>query len=155
MLSSRSRNLCSLSAGAAVANLAPGRAIFRCSIIGAGRARAQGDADTSRVRWRRRPLLPGGKLDTQNRAAAVRIVEADGAAQSPDDLFDDAQPKTGAALLPRVGVIGLCKLLKDARLEFLGNTVAMVAHGDQNLAVTAFDRNHDFFTPRGEFDRVG
>src|SRR6185369_8907086 len=107
------------------------------------------------VRWRRCRLLPGGNLDAKDRAAAIRIVETDGAAQSLDDLFDDAQPKAGAALLTRVRVIGLRKLVKDSRLEFLGNAVAMVAHGDQDPATPAFDRNHDFLAPRGEFDRVG
>src|SRR4051794_27901369 len=155
MLSSRSRNRSSLSAGVAVADLAAGRATFPRPIIGVGWVRAHGDADTSGVRWRWCPLLPSGNLDAKDRAAAIRIVEANAAPQSLDDLFDDAQPKAGAALLTRVRVIGLGKLVKDSRLEFLGNAVAMVAHGDQDLATPAFGRNHDILAPRGEFDRVG
>src|SRR5260221_1298303 len=123
-------------------------AVSDLSATGAHRVRLQGG------RRRLNLLLPTGKLDMKDRAAAGRIIEAHLAAEARDDLLDDAQPEAGAALLPGVRGIGLRKLREDALLEILRNAVAVVSHGDTDGRAPVLDRDHDFFAPRREFDRV-
>ena len=55
------------------------------------------------------------------RAPASGIAEAYLAAQSFNDLLDDAETETGSAPLPGVGGVGLGEFLENMRFEFIGN----------------------------------
>ena len=90
----------------------------------------------------------------KDRAAAGRVIEADLPAEPRDDLLHNAEPKAGTALLPRVRGIGLREFLENARLEVLGNAVAVVSNGDKDRTAPPFDCDYDFFAPRRKFDRI-
>ena len=65
-------------------------------------------------------LLPSGQIDVEEGAAALRILEADRAAQPGDDLLDDAEPEPGAAFAARVGGVGLREFLEYVRRKSAG-----------------------------------
>src|SRR5262245_49906201 len=75
-----------------------------------------------------RRSLPGGQIDVENRAAAGSVFETHGAAKPGDDLLDDAQSETAAALVAGVAEIGLGKPFEDAGLELGRNSGAMIPH---------------------------
>ncbi len=85
-------------------------------------------------------LCPVGQFDKKLGTAAVGVRKTDGAAESRDDLARDAQPEAGATLLPRVGGLGLCEFLEDARPEILRDARAVIAHCDTHATVAVADR---------------
>lgn len=87
-------------------------------------------------------------------AAARRVVEPNFAAQSLNDLLDDAEAEAGASLLPGGGAVGLRELFEDMRLEVIGNTGAMIANRYANDVAIVLHCDQDFFACRREFDRV-
>src|ERR1700730_7895735 len=86
--------------------------------------------------------------------AARRVVEPNFAAQSLNDLLDDAEAEAGSSLLPGGGAVALRELFEDMRLEVNGNTGAMIAHRNANDVAIVLHCDQDFFACRREFDRV-
>src|SRR5687768_5083614 len=66
--------------------------------------------------------------EEEDRATSWRVFVADGAAHLLDQQLADRKSQSGAALAAAVGRIGLGETLKNARLEFLGNSGAAIAH---------------------------
>ena len=95
------------------------------------------------------------KLKMKNRAAARGVIETDFTAELRDNLLDHAEPKTEAALPARVRDIGPREPFEDARFEARRDAVAVIAHGDTDLAAAAADCNHNLAARRREFDRIG
>ena len=69
-------------------------------------------------------MFPGGQIDVKNSAATGRIIEMNVAAQTRDNLFDDAQAEPGPALPARIGGVGLREFFENARLELGRNAAA-------------------------------
>ena len=63
--------------------------------------------------------------------------------------------RAGAALLARIGGIGLGEFLENARLEFLRDAGPLVTHPDPDLLCPPLDADRDLAAHGRELDRVG
>jgi hypothetical protein len=79
-------------------------------------------------------------------SAAGRGLEIDLALKPFDDLLDNAQAQTRAALETRVGSVDLGEPLENAILECVGDARTVVANGNADRGVAIFD-NDDLSTP--------
>lgn len=77
------------------------------------------------------PLFPAWQRDVEDCATARRGFVTDLAVEPLDNLFDDAQAKTRAAPLARVGRVDLREFLKDAILEFVGDETEALSWNDR------------------------
>src|ERR1700685_2899706 len=91
----------------------------------------------------------------KDRAAIARVGKAHFATEPVDDLLDDAEAKSGTALLPVVSGIGLSKFLEDERLEVDWDTRTVVAHRNADDVGFLLDRHHHFTIRRRKLDGVG
>ena len=102
-------------------------------------------------------MCPVGQFDKKIGTDAVGIRKTDGAAESRDDLARDAQPEAGSALLPRVGGLGLCEFLEDARLEILRDARTVIAHPERQAIYAVgilLDGNLDLAAARRKLYRI-
>ena len=89
-----------------------------------------------------------GKLHMENCPAPWRVIKTHVAAQSSDDLLDNAQSEAGATLLARVRSVGLRELLENAGFEVFRNALAVIPHGDTDRVAAVFGCDKDFLAPR-------
>src|SRR6202011_3842873 len=69
-----------------------------------------------------------GQIHVKHGASAGRIEKINRAAEPGDDLLDDAQAKTGAALAARVGRVALREFLEHVRPKIGRDAGAVIAH---------------------------
>src|SRR5439155_19359524 len=90
------------------------------------------------------------QLDRERRPLPLALaLDLDRAAVQLDQVVDDREPETQAA-----PAVGLLEGLEDVRQELRLDPLALVADGDDGLAVDAREPQEDAAAPGGELDGV-
>src|SRR5207249_11402196 len=104
---------------------------------------------------RLRPRTDERQPDRERRPLPLALaLDLDRAAVQLDDVVDDREPETQAAVRARVRAVGLPEGLEDVRQELGRDPLALVADGDDRLPVAAGEPQDDAAAPGGELDRV-
>src|SRR5207245_8916819 len=95
------------------------------------------------------------QLDRERRPLPIALaLDLDRAAVQLDQVVDDREPETQATMRSRAPSVGLLEGLEDVRQELRLDPLALVADGDEGLAVGAPEPQEDAAAPRGELDAV-
>src|SRR5438876_10168950 len=95
------------------------------------------------------------QLDRERRTLPLALAQdLDRAAVQLDQVVDDREPETQAAMPSHAPAVGLLERLEDVRQELGLDPLALVADGDDGLAVDAREPQEDAAAPGGELDGV-
>src|SRR5438093_11817650 len=95
------------------------------------------------------------QLDGEGRSLALALaLDLDRAVVHLDEIADDREPETQAAMRPRGCAVALPEGLEDVRQEVGGDPLALVLDGEDGLLLGARQPQDDTAAPGGELDRV-